>query len=62
VGLLAILFAAGSAILTLSSCAGKESPSVAMKREQLFALGYGPAEDQLDLFQMDKAQSIQKPA
>jgi hypothetical protein len=60
VGLLAILFAAGSAILTLSSCAGKESPSVAMKREQLFALGYGPAEDQLDLFQMDKAQSIQK--
>ena len=60
VGLLAILFAAGSAILAFSSCAGRESPSVAMKREQLFSLGYGPAEDQLDLFQMDRAQSTQK--
>lgn len=41
----------------LTSCAAKEKPSVAVKREQLFALGYGPAEDQLDLFQIDGSQA-----
>jgi hypothetical protein len=59
--LVALLLSAGAlASLSLGSCAGKEKPSVAMKREQLFSLGYGPAEDQLDLFQIDKTQSTQK--
>jgi hypothetical protein len=31
-----------------------------MRREQLFALGYGPGEDQLDLFQIDKSRSTEK--
>jgi hypothetical protein len=35
----------------------REAPSVAVKREPLFALGYGPAEDQLDLFQIDGNQA-----
>jgi hypothetical protein len=46
--------------LLLSSCGGGEKPSVALKREQLFTLGYGAAEDQLDLFQIDKAEAVQK--
>jgi hypothetical protein len=48
------------AALVLGSCAVREKPSVAMKREQLFALSYGPAEDQLDLFQIDRPQATQK--
>jgi hypothetical protein len=48
------------AAVLLGSCAVREKPSVAMKREQLFSLGYGPAEDQLDLFQIDRTQSTQK--
>jgi hypothetical protein len=40
---------------TLFSCAHKDE-SVAVSREQLFTLGYGKAEDQLDLFQA-KAQA-----
>jgi hypothetical protein len=59
-GLLASLIASVGAALLLGSCAGREKPSVAMKREQLFSLGYGPAEDQLDLFQIDRTQSTQK--
>ena len=58
--LIVVFLAVGSSALLLGSCSGKESPSVAMKREQLFTLGYGPAEDQLDLFQMDKIRSTQK--
>jgi hypothetical protein len=46
--------------LFLSSCAAREKPSVAVKREQLFSLGYGPAEDQLDLFQIDGSQATLK--
>jgi hypothetical protein len=41
----------------LASCGAGEKPSVAVKREQLFSLSYGPAEDQLDLFLIDGAQS-----
>ncbi len=41
----------------LASCAARDKPSVAVKREPLFALGYGPAEDQLDLFQIDGSQA-----
>jgi hypothetical protein len=48
------------ATLLLSSCAPVEKTSVAVKREQLFTLGYGPAEDQLDLFQIDGGQAPQK--
>jgi hypothetical protein len=54
-----ILAAALLSALALS-CAGKEGPSVAVKREQLFSLSYGPAEDQLNLFQIDGAQASQK--
>ena len=53
-----LLFCAGAAAALLSSsCAAREKPSVAVKREQLFALGYGPAEDQLDLFQIDGSRA-----
>jgi hypothetical protein len=45
---------------SMLSCAGREKPSVAMRREQLFSLGYGPGEDQLDLFLIDKGQSTEK--
>jgi len=31
-----------------------------MRREQLFSLGYGPGEDQLDLFQIDKVSAVEK--
>jgi hypothetical protein len=52
------IFASLAAIApALLSCAGIERPSVAIKREQLFSLGYGPAEDQLDLFQVDGSQA-----
>ena len=43
-----------------NSCAPSESPSVAVKRERLFSLGYGPAEDQLDLFQLDGSKASLK--
>ena len=46
--LLALLAAAA-----LSSCGGRTS--VAVGREQLFTLGYGPAEDQVDLFQLENS-------
>jgi hypothetical protein len=46
--------------LLLFSCSGVDKPSVALKREQLFTLGYGAAEDQLDLFQVDRAEAVQK--
>jgi hypothetical protein len=45
------------ATLFLISCIAGEKPSIAVKRESLFALGYGPAEDQLDLFQVDGSQA-----
>jgi hypothetical protein len=38
--------------LPLASCATRGS-SVAARREQLFALSYGPGEDQIDLFQIE---------
>jgi len=44
------------AAFALSSCANGEK-SVALRREQLFTLTYGPAEDQLDLFQLDSGSS-----
>ncbi|HTX71351.1 MAG TPA: hypothetical protein VMC79_00860 [Rectinemataceae bacterium] len=44
------------AALGLSSCSN-EQKSVAVRREQLFTLSYGPAEDQLNLFQMDNTAS-----
>jgi hypothetical protein len=48
----------GAAIL--SSCAGGEGRSVAVKREQLFTIGYGPAEDQVDLFLLDPERAGEK--
>ncbi len=48
------LAAALLAPLALSSC-GDPKGSVAVGREQLFTLGYGPAEDQIDLFQLENA-------
>jgi hypothetical protein len=56
------LLALALAATGLSSCAGGEKPSVAVKRELLFSLGYGPAEDQLDLFQIDGSQAPLKTA
>lgn len=47
------------AALLLSSCAGG-GKSVAVKREQLFTLSYGPAEDQINLFQIDNGSNPQK--
>jgi hypothetical protein len=58
--LLASLIALSGPACLLGSCAEREKPSVAVRREQLFSLGYGPAEDQLDLFQIDRSQSTQK--
>jgi hypothetical protein len=46
----------------LEACAPGEGPSIAVKREQLFTLGYGPAEDQLDLFQGNDSEAPQKTA
>lgn len=60
-GLVAIaLLATVLSPFLLASCGGSEKPSVALKREQLFSLGYGAAEDQLDLFQVDRAEAAQK--
>ncbi|MGO8694534.1 MAG: LIC_12708 family protein [Rectinemataceae bacterium] len=42
--------------LVLVSCANEEK-SVAVRREQLFTLSYGPAEDQLNLFQLDNGSN-----
>jgi hypothetical protein len=58
--LLVTLIALSGAALFLGSCGSGEKPSVAMRREQLFSLGYGPGEDQLDLFQIDKNRSTEK--
>lgn len=55
--LLAAALLAAFAALALASCGAREVPSVAVKREPLFALGYGPAEDQVDLFQIDGSQA-----
>ncbi|HUW40715.1 MAG TPA: hypothetical protein VMV90_06865 [Rectinemataceae bacterium] len=52
----AVLLCAATA---LSSCADGEK-SVAVHREQLFTLSYGPAEDQINLFQMDNGTNPQK--
>ena len=40
----------------LASCSTRDAP-LAVGREQLFALGYGPAEDQIDLFQVEGSDS-----
>jgi hypothetical protein len=48
--------AALALVLALSSCSNKET-SIAVKREQLFALGYGTSEDQIDLFQLEGGTS-----
>jgi hypothetical protein len=42
--------------LGLASCTNGEK-SIAVRREQLFTLGYGTSEDQIDLFQLDGAAS-----
>jgi hypothetical protein len=44
------------AILVISSCANEEK-SIAVRREQLFTLSYGPAEDQINLFQLDNGST-----
>jgi hypothetical protein len=56
---LAVLALASLAAVSLffAACSAREQPSVAVKREQLFTLGYGPAEDQLDLFQIDSGEA-----
>jgi len=59
-GRLFLIAAIALIALLAISCAEREKPSVAVKREQLFSLGYGPAEDQLDLFQIDQAQATKK--
>jgi hypothetical protein len=51
------LAAMAAASVLLSACGAGEKPSIAVKREQLFTLGYGPGEDQLDLFQVDGSQA-----
>jgi hypothetical protein len=56
-GAAALILACLAAALASASCAGRDRPSVAVKREQLFSLGYGPAEDQLDLFQIDGSKA-----
>jgi hypothetical protein len=52
--------AAALALATFFSCAQGEKPSVAIKREQLFSLGYGETEDQIDLFQVEGDEASQK--
>jgi hypothetical protein len=52
--------AAALVALSLLSCARGEKPSVAVKREQLFTLGYGQTEDQIDLFQVEGDEASQK--
>jgi hypothetical protein len=42
--------------LALSSCSDKDT-SIAVKREQLFTIGYGTSEDQIDLFQLEGAST-----
>ncbi len=51
--------AAASSLLLcclLAACSDQER-SIAVKREQLFTLGYGTSEDQLDLFQLEGGSS-----
>ena len=57
---LAFTMACAMGALLLASCAAGEKSGVAVKREQLFTLGYGPAEDQLDLFQTDRGSASLK--
>ena len=54
------LFALACAAIVLLAACSSGGPSIAVKREQLFSLGYGPAEDQLDLFQTDGNQDPPK--
>jgi hypothetical protein len=54
------LLALALSTFPLASCGGVDKPSVAIKREQLFTLGYGAAENQLDLFQVDRTETTQK--
>jgi hypothetical protein len=56
----ASLLIACAAAALVSSCGEMDKPSEAVKRQQLFALSYGPAEDQLDLFQVDQGQATLK--
>jgi hypothetical protein len=46
-------------LLVLGSCSAKGA-TVTVAREQLFAIGYGPAEDQIDLFQVKGNESLLK--
>jgi len=45
-----------SAAFCLSSCSDKDA-SIVVKREQLFTIGYGTSEDQIDLFQLEGSSS-----
>ncbi len=47
-------------VLTLFSCDRSRQSGVSVKREQLFSLGYGQTEDQIDLFQVAGEDSPQK--
>lgn len=49
--MLALLAAALAALLSLSSCSGRDAPSV--DRENLFTLSIGRLEDQIDLFGLE---------
>lgn len=42
--------------LVLVACGGQRE-SLSVNREQLFTLGYGPGEDQIDLFQIDAVEA-----
>ncbi|HUX38390.1 MAG TPA: hypothetical protein VMV44_10860, partial [Rectinemataceae bacterium] len=46
-------------LATLASCA-RDGATQSVPREQLFTLGYGPAEDQIDLFQVQGADGSKK--
>ncbi len=48
------------AILAASSCERGRPAGVSVKREQLFSLGYGQTEDQIDLFQVAGEEAPQK--
>lgn len=47
-------------ILSLFSCDRSRQSGVSVKRDQLFSLGYGQTEDQIDLFQVAGAEYPQK--
>jgi hypothetical protein len=46
--------------IAVFSCNRSQRPSLSVKREQLFSLGYGQTEDQLNLFQLAGQDSPQK--